>query len=194
MGDKTEYITPEKSSLPFPDIGSDGGTSMEENAIVTSISKDVMGIDTSQSYQAITSDGGKLNSSCDNILCNDTQDNKMIRCGKCNTKCHYWCTHLPAYQLALFLTKTYRKKFICESCVDISEGIHNLDSVDLISTLDITRLRDELQSKCSVIKSMEVAQKTLNDLINDKNEVIESQNIIIEAFTDCPDPDLAAEM
>ena len=41
---------------------------------------------------------------------------------------------------------------------------------------------------------MELVQKTLNDLINDKNEVIESQNIIIEAFKDCHDPDLVAEM
>ena len=130
--------------------GSDGGASMEESAIVTSIGNDVKGIDTaSQSYQLITSDGGKLNSSCDNILCNDTQDNKMIRCGKCNTKRHYRCTHLAAYQLALFLTKTYRKKFICELCVDISEDIYDLDSVDSISILDITSLRDELQSKCS---------------------------------------------
>ena len=38
------------------------------------------------------------------------------------------------------------------------------------------------ESKCNILESMEVTQKTLHDLISDKDYVIESQKTIIEGF------------
>ena len=44
------------------------------------------------------------------------------------------------------------------------------------------KLNAELESKCEVIKSMNLSQTKLNELINDKNAVIESQSLIIEGM------------
>ena len=41
-------------------------------------------------------------------------------------------------------------------------------------------LQTEIDSKCEVIKSMELSQSKLNDLLQDKSVVIQSQNVIIE--------------
>ena len=53
--------------------------------------------------------------SCTHALCSDADSDNMIICWKCKSKRHFGCTKLPLYQLSLFLSKSYKKKFVCES-------------------------------------------------------------------------------
>ena len=53
----------------------------------------------------------------------------------------------------------------------------------------IDRLRSELERKCDVIKSMEMAHNTMRYLIEDKNDVIESQKQIIKDIQNDTDTD-----
>ena len=47
---------------------------------------------------------------------------------------------------------------------------------------EIDKLKDDLESKHSIITSMEASQKTMSDLLSDKNAVIESQRLIIDGM------------
>ena len=103
----------------------------------------------------------------------------MITCGKCKTKLHYSCTGLLPYQIALFLSSGYRK-FVCERCANVPEEL-SLQCTKLILTTnkETQKLRNELESKFQVIKRMETAQRTFNDLIADKDGLINSQKEVI---------------
>ena len=48
--------------------------------------------------------------------------------------------------------------------------------------IEIDKLKDDLESKHSIITSMEASQKTMSDLLADKNAVIESQRLIIDGI------------
>lgn len=124
----------------------------------------------------------KDNRNCNNVLCKEHNTREMITCGRCKTKRHYRCTNLPAYQLSLFLTKTYKKKYICEACVDTDDQLENLCSSDVNSQTDLARIQSELWSKCDIIGSMEKSQTTLCDLIEDKDELIATQKTIIKGL------------
>ena len=60
---------------------------------------------------------------CKIPLCNAEDNNDMPICSNCESKFHYCCTNLPAYQIAQFvLVKSYRK-YMCVSCVRIPEDL-----------------------------------------------------------------------
>ena len=63
------------------------------------------------------------------------------------------------------------------------------DKSDSNSVTDISIVQGDLESKCNIIRSMEVVHKTLQDLIIDKDEVIDSQKVVIENFLKNSDPD-----
>ena len=54
--------------------------------------------------------------------------------------------------------------------------------IDVSGSKFIDRLQNDLESKCNVIRSIEVAHNTLRDLINNKDELIQSQKTIIEGI------------
>ena len=53
---------------------------------------------------------------CTAQCCSIADDKYMLKCSTCKELTHYSCTKLPAYQLCLFLRKSYRI-YICEKCV-----------------------------------------------------------------------------
>ena len=90
------------------------------------------------------------------------------------------------------LSKYYKKKLWCENCVEIPEElaakciIHN-NSVKGNEKVDT--FQSELGRKLDVIKSMETAQNTLRELIDDKDEMIRNQKQIIEGIQNDIDTD-----
>ena len=60
------------------------------------------------------------NPTCKLSLKIDDGDQYKVECKDCQRLVHYKCTHLPLYQLQLFLTTGYRK-FVCINCVNGSE-------------------------------------------------------------------------
>ena len=44
------------------------------------------------------------------------------------------------------------------------------------------KLQDDVEAKSAIIKSLEASQKTMSDLLSDKNAVIESQQLIIDGI------------
>ena len=62
-------------------------------------------------------------SQCASAACTAEPNPHMLQCKKCKSLTHYGCTGLPAYQVALFMQKGYRR-FKCHTCVgDIPEAI-----------------------------------------------------------------------
>ena len=121
---------------------------------------------------------GTLNcggSSCSTL----NTDDDLLTCGKCKTKWQYSCTGLPPYQIALFLSSGYRK-FVCERCANVPEELKfQCTKLFLNTNKETQKLRNELESKFQVIKSMETAHRTFNDLITDKDGLINSQKEVI---------------
>ena len=128
---------------------------------------------------------------CKNPLCNAEDNNGMLVCSNCKSKFHYFCTNLPAYQIAQFvLVKSYRK-YMCVSCVRIPEDLSlkcargieaEFEQVLADRNNDLRVLKEEFNSKCEVIESLETAQNTLLELTKDKDVVIHSQNEVIVNF------------
>ena len=50
--------------------------------------------------------------SCMCELCKDEDNDHMLSCVRCKGKRHYGCTNLPLYQVSLFVSKIYKKKFM----------------------------------------------------------------------------------
>ena len=83
---------------------------------------------------------------------------------------------IPLYQISLFVSESYNK---CETCVEISEGLKDkCKPIDNNEDGTWGRLQGELESKCAVIKSMEVTQNTMIVLAKDKDELIASQKTL----------------
>ena len=61
--------------------------------------------------------------SCNYTYCNIEDNDDMLTCGKYKKTLHYQCSKLPAYQVSLFLSQKYKKKFLCESCVEVPESL-----------------------------------------------------------------------
>lgn len=60
---------------------------------------------------------------CKNKSCDNKEDNSnMLTCSKCGGKFHYRCTRLPAYQVALYLTRGHRS-YRCASCVKVKSEL-----------------------------------------------------------------------
>ena len=88
-------------------------------------------------------------------------DDGLLTCGKCKTKWHYSCTGLHPYQIALFLSSDYRK-FVCERCTNVPEELSLQCTKPILTTNKETqKLRNELESKFQIIKSMETRKKLL---------------------------------
>lgn len=60
-------------------------------------------------------DSGNNLPTCTAAGCTRDVDSQMIKCTKCERNTHFSCTRLPGYQLAMFMTKGYRK-FVCAAC------------------------------------------------------------------------------
>ena len=125
--------------------------------------------------------------SCNYTYCNIEDNDDMLRCRKCKKTLHYQCSKLPAYQVSLFLSQTYKKKFVCESCVEVPESLTEKCTSSISNEKqndESDRLREEVESKCKLITSLETAQDTLGELINDKDALIESQKEILGSLHD----------
>ena len=137
---------------------------------------------------------------CTYAHCNlGASDSKfMLECKKCS-KLHYSCTQLPPYQIALFMRKDYRL-YVCCKCVgdvheDIQDNCQTSTKTDELKQLmvDNNRLKNDIESKCDIIKSTETAQNTLRHLIDDKDEMILIQNNIIDGLQKCLQKGLTIE-
>ena len=121
--------------------------------------------------------------SCSRELCKAEDNVAMLLCGRCKEKRRYGCTNLPLYQTSLFVSKSYKKKYICENCVEIPDCLKE-KCKPVVSYEDGAweRLQGELESKYAVINSMGVAQNTMFELSKHKDELISSQKALIDGM------------
>ena len=97
---------------------------------------------------------------CSHEDCDTDGSEKMLECNKCKKSFHFRCTNLPRYQLALFLSKNYRKRYICKSCV----GDLHLESGETSSDLcDNESLKDNLDALKSQYKCLLQKMKTCEE-------------------------------
>ena len=122
----------------------------------------------------------KTPNDCKNINCTAAADDKLLVCTKCKKGIHYKCSHLPAYQIALFLSKNYRKRFICESCVTYAypELAFKLtqDSTETIHAIK-TESESLRQNLKDVKKHYNCLQDQMDRLKEEKNQLIEKRNL-----------------
>ena len=62
---------------------------------------------------------------CTSRSCSPDRDQYKLQCTKCQHLVHYKCSHLPSYEVHLFVTTGYRK-FICANCVEVPQYIMDL--------------------------------------------------------------------
>ena len=120
--------------------------------------------------------------SCKNDKCYAENDDDMLTCSQCNSRFHYRCTDLPPYQVTQFISKGYQK-YQCASCIIIPDNLLQkciLDNDTNDSDPASDKYREEIKSKCKIIRSLEEAQTTLQELINDKDTLIANQKEILE--------------
>ena len=101
----------------------------------------------------------------------------MLTSAKCKYKHHYRCTKLPTFQLANFLSSTYRKTFVCESCNDVPDILR-----EQCKGTEWDDTNSAVASKMEIIKSMDATHITLQELMKDKDEIIASQKAIIDGI------------
>ena len=79
----------------------------------------------------------------------------------CQRLVHYKCTHLPLYQLQLFLTTGYRK-FVCINCVNIPKYLEELVPAQSPSqTKTMAELTIALKETSNEIDNHKVANQAL---------------------------------
>ena len=114
----TNKETPEESSCILTDSCTEwlGENGTQEIAAATQVSPNTTA---DRDVDYITKKIAKLaiksgTWSCNQEFCKDDDNVDMLSCGRWKGKRHYGCTNLPIYQISLFVSKSYKKKFICE--------------------------------------------------------------------------------
>ena len=107
----------------------------------------------------------------------------MLKCSQCKSNFHYRCTDLPPYQIVRFKIQGYRK-YNCESCVDIPKDLPDKcrkrnQHDDIENNENINILKIETNEKNKVLASIKMAYDTQKLLIEDKDELISTQEAII---------------
>ena len=119
----------------------------------------------------------------------DADDSYKLECIKCNREVHYKCTHLPLYQLSLFLTTGYRR-FVCENCVEVPQYLKENPTIvahtlygcnqtldDFTTTLN--KKEDENKRQKEKIHVLITKQEQmLEDFQNQEKEFRESRNML----------------
>ena len=101
------------------------------------------------------------NATCKQSLCVDDGDQHKVECKDCQRLVHYKCTHLPLYQLQLFLTTGYRK-FVCINCVNIPKYLEELVPAQSPSqTKTMAELTIALKETSNEIDNYKVANQAL---------------------------------
>ena len=113
--------------------------------------------------------------------CNISNNEYMLECRKCKGACHFACSKLPAYQIALFLDKSYRRNFQCETCV---ENIHNdilnncyskngLDENTVTLEKKYEKLEMEVNEKEDIIESLQAAANDIDEQMKAVKSLLE---------------------
>ena len=112
----------------------------------------------------------------------ESVDIDLIKCCVCSTYVCEDCNDVPVSKLKSIVNKHKSIYFLCKTCsCESNDGDNKSIDDDSCSTSkeDTGRLQEELKDKEGVIRSMETAQNTLNELLTDKDEIIENQKMII---------------
>ena len=129
---------------------------------------------------------------CINPNCDKIADSRMIACKKCDKFTHYSCTQLPPYQIAMYMTKGYRR-YICESCfIDDNGEVHS----DYFSTDEKDETFTQETQTGSAWKAWEYIRdenKEYEQTVNDLNlkmkqtdgELISSKNELKRQYDEC---------
>ena len=108
----------------------------------------------------------------------------MLKCTECKHFTHFECTKLPAYQL--FLYKTSKRRFICESCagpvpdefLERANQVNNfLNLKELIKSLQESLTAKSEESKSFLEKAREV--KHQNTILKQKIKDMEDQQVLV---------------
>ena len=180
-------IPPNKSEfLPQNSTVDNDNTTTENISEVGLLAEEVARTDmTIRTYVSISK--ASTTKACNYPLC-DTENGDVIVCGDCLAGVHFKCSKLPAYQIHRFLTTKNYRKYVCESCCEELTtdfaikcsyiGVKETKDEVLEKTLNVRT--EEGESRIEVIKSLKKTQKTLQDLICDKDEIIESQKELLK--------------
>ena len=126
---------------------------------------------------------------CENEECT-TIDTDLVRCSICSKYVCEVCNEVPIAKLKSVIKICRRVYFICKTCTNTCEdkvaknetdvGITENHNKETLTNKNL--LRDDLNSKIEVIKSMELVHTSLKRLIGDKDETIANLKIIINGL------------
>ena len=119
---------------------------------------------------------------CTVSTCSVAGRDLMLKCSECKMSTHFECTKSPAYQL--FLYKSSKRKFICESCTgDVPKGFHEHTNEKIrFSDLsaEIKSLQVILATKCEESKTLLEKAKEIkhqSNVLKQKNEELEDYHV-----------------
>ena len=102
----------------------------------------------------------------------------LIRCNICQKFVCEVCNDVAVAKLKPIMNKCDTIYFLCKECNGMSQK-----EIEKVNEKSVPVDNDLITEGVSrVIASMEKAQKSLNDLVDDKDELIESQKAIIQGF------------
>ena len=180
-------IPPNKSiSLPQNSTVDSDNTTTENISEVSLLAEELARTDmTIRTYVSISK--ASTTKACNYPLC-DTENGDVIVCGDCLAGVHFKCSKLPAYQIHRFITTKNYRKYVCESCceeltTDFAIKCNYIgvkETTDEVLDKTINVRTEEGDSTIELIKSLKKTKKTLQDLISDKDEIIESQKELLK--------------
>ena len=117
---------------------------------------------------------------CTTTNCVQDDDQYKLECNECHRLVHYRCTHLPLYQLSLFLTKGYRR-FTCENCVVVPKYIQEMSNVaisipedqsETVHKLTTAPNKKETENECQKenIDALAAKQKQITEELQEQRE------------------------
>ena len=126
--------------------------------------------------------GSKININIQTNKCEfpncSTVDADLALCSSCGTYVCEKCNEVPINKLKQIVKVCDSIYFLCKDCNTKITDYHN---PELHSIQNSEKLQEEVRDKIKIIERAEANQKILNDLILDRNEMIESQKTIIES-------------
>ena len=125
-----------------------------------------------------------------------TEDADLVKCSICSKYVCETCNEIPVGKLKAIVKICNRVYFLCKMC---HQKCDEIEIESLMADVQLDEggnekccLQEDLEVKRTIIARMEQAQKTFNDLVSDKDEMIENQKMIINKFQADNDSDTTA--
>ena len=115
-------------------------------------------------------------STCEFPSCN-TEDADLVLCSSCGRYVCEACNGIPVNKLKQLIKVCGTIHYLCKTCSEVVTDDCEKETDD---SKHLKILREEIKDKVKIIARAEANQEKLNDLVKDKDEIIDSQRKIIE--------------